>query len=80
LAKFKHGGEIVIAVAEGDGAHALEGRVQQGHLVVRTLGKLAANHWMITMVAALAETMRLCERMDLDEQQFIALLDDGLPG
>jgi 3-hydroxyisobutyrate dehydrogenase len=39
--------------------------------------KLAANHWMITMVAALAETMRLCERMDLDQQQFIALLDGG---
>jgi 3-hydroxyisobutyrate dehydrogenase len=39
--------------------------------------KLAANHWMITMVAALAETMRLCERMDLDQQQFVALLDGG---
>jgi 3-hydroxyisobutyrate dehydrogenase len=39
--------------------------------------KLAANHWMITMVAALAETMRLCEQMGLDQQQFIALLDGG---
>lgn len=37
--------------------------------------KLAANHWMITMVTALAETMHLCELMDLDQQQFIALLD-----
>jgi 3-hydroxyisobutyrate dehydrogenase len=39
--------------------------------------KLAANHWMITMVAALAETMHLCESMGLDQQQFIALLDGG---
>ena len=39
--------------------------------------KLAANHWMITMVAALAETMHVCELMDLDQQQFIALLDGG---
>jgi 3-hydroxyisobutyrate dehydrogenase len=37
--------------------------------------KLATNHWMITMVAALAETMHLCETMGLDQQQFIALLD-----
>ena len=35
--------------------------------------KLAANHWMITTVAALAETMHLCELMGLDQQQFIAL-------
>ena len=39
--------------------------------------KLAANHWMITMVAALAETMHVCELMDLDQQQFIDLLDGG---
>ena len=39
--------------------------------------KLAANHWMITMVAALAESMHLCEAMGLDQQHFIALLDDG---
>jgi 3-hydroxyisobutyrate dehydrogenase len=39
--------------------------------------KLAANHWMITMVAALAESMHLCEAMGLDQQQFIALLDGG---
>ena len=37
--------------------------------------KLATNHWMITMVAALAETMHLCELMGLDQQQFIELLD-----
>jgi 3-hydroxyisobutyrate dehydrogenase len=39
--------------------------------------KLAANHWMITMVAALAESMQLCEAMGLDQQHFIALLDGG---
>jgi 3-hydroxyisobutyrate dehydrogenase len=39
--------------------------------------KLAANHWMITMVAALAESMHLCEAMGLDQQQFIELLDGG---
>jgi 3-hydroxyisobutyrate dehydrogenase len=39
--------------------------------------KLAANHWMITMVAALAETMQLCDLMGLEQQQFIELLDGG---
>jgi 3-hydroxyisobutyrate dehydrogenase len=39
--------------------------------------KLAANHWMITMVAALAESMDLCQAMGLDQQQFIDLLDGG---
>jgi 3-hydroxyisobutyrate dehydrogenase len=39
--------------------------------------KLAANHWMITTVAALAESMRLCETMGLDQRHFAALLDGG---
>ena len=39
--------------------------------------KLAANHWMIAMVAALAETMQLCQVMALEEQQFVTLLDGG---
>jgi 3-hydroxyisobutyrate dehydrogenase len=39
--------------------------------------KLAANQWMITMVAALAESMHLCKAMGLDQRQFIALLDGG---
>jgi 3-hydroxyisobutyrate dehydrogenase len=39
--------------------------------------KLVANQWMITMVAALAESMRLCEAMGVDQEQFIALLDGG---
>jgi 3-hydroxyisobutyrate dehydrogenase len=39
--------------------------------------KLGANHWMIAMVAALAETMHLCELMGLDQEQFVTLLDGG---
>ncbi|HMJ72593.1 MAG TPA: NAD(P)-dependent oxidoreductase [Solirubrobacterales bacterium] len=39
--------------------------------------KMAANHWMIAMTAALAESMHLCEAMGLDQQQFIELLDGG---
>jgi 3-hydroxyisobutyrate dehydrogenase len=39
--------------------------------------KLATNHWMITVVAALAESMRLCQAMGLDQQHFIELLDGG---
>ncbi len=39
--------------------------------------KLATNHWMISSVAALAESMHLCDAMGLDQQHFIALLDGG---
>jgi 3-hydroxyisobutyrate dehydrogenase len=39
--------------------------------------KMAANHWMITMVDALAESMHLCQTMGLDQDQFVALLDGG---
>ena len=39
--------------------------------------KLAANHWMISSVAALAESMRLCDAMGLNQQHFIELLDGG---
>jgi 3-hydroxyisobutyrate dehydrogenase len=39
--------------------------------------KLAANHWMISSVAALAESMHLCDAMGLDQQHFIELLDGG---
>ena len=39
--------------------------------------KLAANHWMIASVAALAETMHLCEAMGLDQRQLVTLLDEG---
>jgi 3-hydroxyisobutyrate dehydrogenase len=39
--------------------------------------KMAANHWMIAMTAALAEAMHLCEAMGLDQKQFVELLDGG---
>ena len=39
--------------------------------------KMATNHWMIAMTAALAEAMHLCKAMGLDQQQFIELLDGG---
>ncbi len=39
--------------------------------------KMAANHWMIAMTAALAESMHLCQAMGLDQQQFVELLDGG---
>jgi 3-hydroxyisobutyrate dehydrogenase len=39
--------------------------------------KMAANHWMIAMTAALAESMQLCQAMGLDQRQFIQLLDGG---
>ena len=39
--------------------------------------KLAANHWMVAMVAALAETMHLCQLMGVEQERFVALLDDG---
>ncbi len=39
--------------------------------------KLAANHWMIAMTAALAESMHLCQAMGLDQRRFIELLDGG---
>ncbi len=39
--------------------------------------KLATNHWMISSVAALAESMHLCDAMGLDQQHFIELLAGG---
>jgi 3-hydroxyisobutyrate dehydrogenase len=39
--------------------------------------KLATNHWMISSVAVLAESMHLCDAMGLDQQHFIDLLDGG---
>jgi 3-hydroxyisobutyrate dehydrogenase len=39
--------------------------------------KLATNHWMISSVAALAESMQLCDQMGLDQRRFIELLDGG---
>lgn len=57
---------------------ALASRIQWlGEAGMGSRLKLAANHWMIAMVAVLAETMHLCEVMGLDQQEFIALLDGG---
>jgi 3-hydroxyisobutyrate dehydrogenase len=39
--------------------------------------KLAANHWMVASVTAVAETMHLCDAMGLDQQPFVELLEDG---
>ncbi|MGN6867539.1 MAG: NAD(P)-dependent oxidoreductase [Solirubrobacteraceae bacterium] len=57
---------------------ALGSRVQWvGRAGMGSRLKLAANHWMIAMVAALAETMQLCQLMELEPQQFLDLLDGG---
>jgi 3-hydroxyisobutyrate dehydrogenase len=57
---------------------ALGSRVQWvGRAGMGSRLKLAANHWMIASVAALAETMHLCEAMGLDHRHFEALLDGG---
>jgi 3-hydroxyisobutyrate dehydrogenase len=57
---------------------ALGSRIQWvGEAGMSSRLKLAANHWMIAMVAALAETMHLCGLMGLDQQHFVTLLDGG---
>ena len=57
---------------------ALASRVQWvGEAGMGSRLKLAANHWMISSVAALAETLHLCELMGLDHAQFVELLDGG---
>jgi 3-hydroxyisobutyrate dehydrogenase len=58
--------------------HALASRVLWvGEAGMGSRLKLATNHWMISTVTALAESMHLCEAMGLDQQQFNALLDGG---
>ena len=57
---------------------ALGSRVQWvGEAGMGSRLKLAANHWMIAMVAALAESMHLCQLMGLEERQFVSLLEGG---
>ncbi len=57
---------------------ALGSRVQWvGEAGMGSRLKLAANHWMIASVAALSETMHLCQLMGLEAQQFVDLLDGG---
>jgi 3-hydroxyisobutyrate dehydrogenase len=79
-------GQLTILASGPDSAHdvvkpvfdALASRVLWvGEAGMGSRLKLATNHWMITSVAALAESMHLCEVMGLDQQQFIALLDGG---
>jgi 3-hydroxyisobutyrate dehydrogenase len=79
-------GELTILASGPDSTHAavepifdaLASRVLWvGKAGMGSRLKLATNHWMITMVAALAESMHLCQTMGLDQQQFIALLDGG---
>jgi 3-hydroxyisobutyrate dehydrogenase len=79
-------GELTILASGPDSARAqvepifaaLGSRVQWvGRAGMGSRLKLAANHWMLAMVAALAEAMHLCELMELDQQQFVALLDGG---
>jgi 3-hydroxyisobutyrate dehydrogenase len=79
-------GQLTILVSGPDSARAqvepvftaLGSRVQWvGEAGMGSRLKLAANHWMIAMVATLAETMHLCRLMGLEEQQFITLLDGG---
>jgi len=79
-------GQLTILASGPDGARekvepvfrALGSRVQWvGEVGMGSRLKLAANHWMIAMIAALSETMHLCKLMGLDEQQFVRLLDGG---
>jgi 3-hydroxyisobutyrate dehydrogenase len=57
---------------------ALGSRVQWvGQAGMGSRLKLAANHWMIAMVATLAETMHLCQLMELEQQHFVDLLNGG---
>ena len=79
-------GQLTILVSGPDSARAqvepvftaLGSRVQWvGEAGMGSRLKLAANHWIIAMVATLAETMHLCRLMGLEEQQFITLLDGG---
>jgi 3-hydroxyisobutyrate dehydrogenase len=79
-------GQLTILASGPDSARArvepifaaLGSRIQWvGEAGMSSRLKLAANHWMIAMVAALAETMHLCQLMGLEQQQFVTLLDGG---
>jgi 3-hydroxyisobutyrate dehydrogenase len=79
-------GQLTILASGPDSAHAplasifdaLASRVLWvGEAGMGSRLKLATNHWMIASVAALAESVHLCEAMGLDPQQFKALLDGG---
>ena len=78
-------GQLTILASGPESSRAGRAGLRGARLRVQWVGeaamgsrlKLAANHWMISMVAALAETMHLCELVELDEQQFVNLLDGG---
>jgi 3-hydroxyisobutyrate dehydrogenase len=79
-------GQLTILASGPDAAHvpvepifeALGSRVLWvGEAGMGSRLKLVANHWMITNVAALAESMHLCEAMGLEQRQLKALLDGG---
>ena len=79
-------GQLTVLASGPDSAHsavepifdALASRVMWvGEAGMGSRLKLATNHWMISSVAALAESVHLCEAMGLDSQQFKALLDGG---
>jgi 3-hydroxyisobutyrate dehydrogenase len=79
-------GELTILASGPDSARAPVGPVFEalgsrvlwvGEAGMGSRLKMAANHWMIAMTAALAEVHRLCEAMGLDQQQFVELLDGG---
>jgi 3-hydroxyisobutyrate dehydrogenase len=79
-------GQLTILASGPDSAHialepiftALASRVMWvGEAGMGSRLKLAANHYMITTVAALAESMQLCAAMEVNEQHFIDLLDGG---
>jgi 3-hydroxyisobutyrate dehydrogenase len=79
-------GDLTILASGPDSAHepvepvfeALGSRVLWvGEAGMGSRLKMAANHWMIAMTAALAEAMHLCGAMGLDQQQFVELLDGG---
>jgi 3-hydroxyisobutyrate dehydrogenase len=42
--------------------------------------KLVLNHWVIALVEGLAETVLLAERLDLDPQRFLDVIDGGPMG
>jgi 3-hydroxyisobutyrate dehydrogenase len=79
-------GQLTILASGPDSARAPAGPVFEalgsrvlwvGEAGMGSRLKMAANHWMIAMTAALAEAMHLCEAMGLDQQQFVELLDGG---
>jgi 3-hydroxyisobutyrate dehydrogenase len=42
--------------------------------------KLVLNHWVIALVESLAETVLLAERLDIDPQRFLEIIDGGAMG